>query len=226
MSRKLIINGQIHLYGIVGMPEEGGEGFTTTDVALALAEIGPGDVSVRLNSGGGIAFDGMTIYSQLAAHPGKITVAIDGVAASAASLLVMAGDVIEMREGAMMMIHDPSNFTFGTARDHFEVGAALNKLADNYAAVYAARSGKEPKAARDIMLATTWYNADEAVKEGFATAKVDAKSVAMARFDYEKYGAVPESMRGAILKAPPLAASLASATLAAARLRMLEAATL
>jgi ATP-dependent protease ClpP protease subunit len=226
MSRNLIINGQLHLNGVVGKSEEGGEGFTTTDVALALADLGPGDVTVRLNSGGGIAYDGMTIYSQLAAHPGKVTISIDGVAASAASLLAMAGDVIEMREGAMMMIHDPSNITFGTARDHEAAAAALNKLADNYAAVYAARAGKEVKPMRDIMLATTWLNADEAVAAGFATAKIEAKSVAMAKFDYTKYGAVPAAMLAATLKTPPLSAAIAVATLAAARLRLAEAATL
>jgi ATP-dependent protease ClpP protease subunit len=84
-------------------------------VAQALAENGEGDVKVRINSGGGIATEGMAIYSLLKAHPGKVAMAIDGVAASAASLIAMAGDVRTMRDGAMMMIHDPATITVGNA---------------------------------------------------------------------------------------------------------------
>lgn len=219
MLRDLIINGQIHLYGIVGA-SEGEEGFTTTDVAHALAEIGPGDVTARINSGGGIAYDGMTIYSQFASHPGKVTMIVDGVAASAGSLLAMAGDAIEMRDGAMMMIHDPAGLSFGPAKAHADAAAMLDKLADNYAAVYAARSGKEAAEVRKLMLATTWLTADEAVTAKFATAKIEAKSLPVAKFDYSRYPVVPEAVRSAMI-APPAPALDHSASRARMRMREL-----
>src|SRR3954466_4266420 len=99
MSKQLLVNGEILIYGDVGDPWGWGDGFTPTAVALALADHGAGDVTVRLNSGGGVATDGMAIYSLLKTHPGKVTVAIDCIAASAASLIAMAGDSIEMRQG-------------------------------------------------------------------------------------------------------------------------------
>lgn len=224
MARNLIINGKIHLYGYVGAEDDGGEGFTPSEVAQALAQFGPDDpISVHVNSGGGIAYAGMTIYSQFAAHNGEVTIFVDGVAASAASLLAMAGDKIVMRTGTTMMIHDPSGVTIGPAHEHAAAAAALNKLADNYAAVYAARSGKDVAKVRDIMLATTWLTADEAVSEGFATEKIEAKSLPMAKFDYEIYGAVPEPLRASIEKRPTVVKATA-ADLAAVRMRMAAAA--
>ena len=105
--KKLLLNGALMLYGDVGDPFGWGDGFSASDVAEALAEHGDGDITVRVNSGSGIANEGMAIYSLLKGHAGKVTIAVDGVAASAASLIAMAGSEIEMRDGAMMMIHDP-----------------------------------------------------------------------------------------------------------------------
>lgn len=190
----LVINGQIYLYGDVGDPWGWGDGFTGEQVAKALVDIGGGDVTVRINSGGGIATEGMAIYSLLKAHTGKVTVAIDGVAASAASLIAMAGDEIEMRTGAMMMIHDPSGYTRGPAKVHEDAAAFLHKLADNYAAVYALRSGMTAADVRKLMLATTWLTAAEAVEKKFATKQISEPASAMAAFDYRVYACAPEGL--------------------------------
>jgi ATP-dependent protease ClpP protease subunit len=190
----LVINEQMHLYGDVGDPWGWGDGFTAEQVAKALVELGSGDITVRMNSGGGIATEGMAIYSLLKAHAGKVTIAIDGVAASAASLIAMAGDEIEMRTGAMMMIHDPSGVTRGPAKVHEDAAAFLHKLADNYASVYAQRSGKTTSAVRKLMLATTWMTADEAVGEKFATRQITEQASAMAAFDYRIYAHAPGEM--------------------------------
>lgn len=192
--KSLLINSQIYLYGDVGDPWGWGDGFTPEDVAQALVAHGTGDVTVRINSGGGIATDGMAIYSLLKAHTGKVTIAIDGVAASAASLIAMAGDAREMRVGSMMMIHDPSGVTRGTAETHEQAAEFLHKLADNYAAVYAAACGMDAKEVRKLMLATTWLTADEAVEQKFATAKIQEPASAMAAFDYRVYANAPEGM--------------------------------
>ncbi|MBX9740508.1 MAG: ATP-dependent Clp protease proteolytic subunit [Beijerinckiaceae bacterium] len=188
----LLVDGQILLYGDVGDPFGWGDGFTPTDVIQALAEHGPGDVTVRINSGGGIAMDGMAIYSILKSHPGEVTVLIDGVAASAASLIAMGGARIQMRDGAVMMIHDAATITFGDAGRHEKNRDFLDKLSDNYAGVYAARSGLSREDARALMKAETWMTADEAIERGFASAKIDETALQSAAFDYRIYARAPK----------------------------------
>lgn len=194
MDKTLLVNGELHLYGDVGDPFGWGDGFTPSDVAMALAEHGAGDVKVRLNSGGGIATDGMAIHSLLKAHAGKVTIAIDGVAASAASLIAMAGASIEMRKGAVMMIHDPASITIGNADKHTQAVAKLNLLADNYAGVYAGRAGKKTDEARKLMKAETWLGADEAIAQGFADKTIDEPALEAAQFDYRIYARAPRSL--------------------------------
>jgi ATP-dependent protease ClpP protease subunit len=230
MDKSLLVGGSILLYGDVGVTWSD-EGFTASQVAEALAENGDGDVSVRLNSGGGIATDGMAIFSLLKAHPGKINIEIDGIAASAASLIAMAGDTRVMRQGAMMMIHDPATITVGNSDMHEKVRAALDKLANNYAGVYGRASGKSAEAARAIMKAESWYTADEAVKEGFATALIEDKAAAKAAFDYRIYMRAPAGLpvrprrepgaRAPLVEArDPGVIAVNAAAAAAARMRM------
>ena len=190
--RDLIVNGQIILYGDVGDPWGWGDGFTPSDVLAALTQLGNGPVTVRINSGGGIAMDGQAIYSVLKSHDGDVTVLIDGVAASAASLIAMAGKTISMREGALMMIHDAATITFGNAADHEKSTKFLDKISDNYAGVYAARAGITRDEARDLMKAETWLTADEAIEQGFADSKLDEAAKEVAAFDYRLYGRAPK----------------------------------
>ncbi len=210
MPKNLLVNGDLLLYGDVGDPWGWGDGFTPGDVAEALAEHGDGDLTARINSGGGIAFDGMAIHSLLKAHAGKVTVAIDGIAASAASLIAMAGSAIEMRDGAMMMIHDPSGITLGTEDTHRKAADKLGKIAENYASVYAKRSRKEQPAVRAIMKAETWLGVDEAIAQGFATKKIDEPALEKASFDYRIYAKAPRSLPVRMRNLPQPAALAAS----------------
>jgi ATP-dependent protease ClpP protease subunit len=203
MDKTLFSNGKIMLFGDVG-DTWSGDCFTPGDVARALADNGDGDATVHLNSGGGIATDGMAIFSLFKAHPGKVNIVIDGVAASAASLIAMAGDTRTMRNGAMMMIHDPATITVGNVAAHEKNIATLDKLAANYAGVYGRASGKTPEAARTIMKAETWLTADEAVAQGFATAIAEEKAATASAFDYRIYMRAPSGlpMRAARTSAP------------------------
>jgi len=207
-TKSLLNNGEILLYGNVGETWFG-EGFTPEQVAAALAELGPGPVTVRINSGGGGAFDGVAIYSLLKAHAGDVTIAIDGIAASAASLIAMSGDQIGMRRGAMMMIHDAAGVTFGDASAHEKSAETLNKLSEQYAGVYAVRSGKDQAAVRALMRAETWLSADEAVDEGFATNVLDDAAAAVARFDYSLYARAPVDLPRVHAASLPTAAAAA-----------------
>lgn len=178
------------------------DGFTSGEVIAALAQVGDGnDVTIRLNSGGGIATEGSAIHAALVRHKGKKTIVVEGVAASAASLIAMAGDEVEMALGSVMMIHDPSGVTIGTAADHEVTLRALNAMAGTFAGVYAAKSGKTEAQARADMKAETWLTPDEAVAQGYANRvgpePANDNSVedpAITAFDYRIYAHAPKRL--------------------------------
>ena len=117
-------NFALHLENTVG------EDFTAASIRTQLAETNGAPVTIHINSGGGFATEGLAIFHALKDHPGRVTVVIDALAASAASLIAMAGDEIVMRQGALIMIHDPSGMTIGTTADHQQTaGAMLNTSA-------------------------------------------------------------------------------------------------
>lgn len=188
----VLINGEIVLTGTVGQ-DIFGDGFTFADVLLALAQV-KGDVRVRLNSGGGIATEGVAIYNALSQHKGKITIAIEGLAASAASIIAMAGDDIVMGRGALMMIHDPLVFAAGNADDMEKIADMLNTMGDAMADIYADRTGRTPEEIRAEMREEIWMTADEAVAKGYADRVMDYQPIAFAAFDYRAYTKTPEAI--------------------------------
>lgn len=191
---------EIVLYGTIGTDFWSDDYFTASDVAAMLRGMS-GDLTVRLNSPGGIAWEGQAIYSLLRSYPGKVHVIIDGVAMSAASLIAMAGDRITMPLGAVMLIHDPAQLFAewrGTADDHRQLADYLDKLGDAYADVYADRAGITREAAREIMRSETVYAGAEAVAAGFATDTDDTtQAAAAAAFDYRIYAHAPAGLREA-----------------------------
>lgn len=157
---------EITLSGVVGID------FDAETVSDALALLS-GPVRIRLNSGGGIAFDGTAIHSVLSEYRGHKTIIVQGIAASAASVIMMAGDRIEMCAGSVLMIHDPSQDTTsyrGTSGEHRRVADSLDKISDAVAQIYAQRSGKPMSEIRQIMAAESWFTPEEAVAAGFADA--------------------------------------------------------
>lgn len=149
-------------------------GICAQDVVDALAGV-KGDLHVRINSPGGDVFDGVAIYNALADHDGNVMVTVDGLAASAASFIAMAGDTIRMNRGTQMMIHDASGLCIGNAAEMSEMAGLLNKVSDTIAGIYADRTGVDAADWRERMLAETWYNADEAVTAGLATEMAPSK---------------------------------------------------
>ena len=191
---------EVVLYGTVGESLWGEDYFTARDVRSQI-EGKSGPITVRLNSGGGIATEGQAIYTTLKDYPGEVEVVVDGVAASAASLIAMAGDRIVMRRGSWMLVHDPASlFTIGrgTAQDHATMAGFLDKIGDAYAEVYAYRTGKGEDEARAIMRAETVYKGAEAVDAGFADVfEGDQEAAAAASFDYRLYAHAPSDLRKA-----------------------------
>jgi len=191
------VNGQeVHLLGTVGA-DWFDDGFTHAQLVAALARM-DGDITVRLNSGGGIAAEGAAIHAALVSYEGDVAIVVEGIAASAASLIAMAGDTITMADGAVLMIHDPLNITIGNSADHAKTIEELEAYAVAYARIYASRSGKTPAEAREIMKAETWYDGEAAVAAGFADhagKKTATKSSAKAAaFDYRAYSNAPRRL--------------------------------
>jgi ATP-dependent protease ClpP protease subunit len=187
---------EIALYGTVGESFWGEQAFSATQVRDSLAAAS-GDVTVRINSGGGIATEGQAIYNLLKQHPGQVHVVIDGIAASAASLIAMAGDTITMLDGALLMIHDPAQPWIegrGTEDDHLRAARALRVMSNAYAAVYARRSGLSLEDARQIMRDETYLEGTDAVAMGFATATPDEPAQAVAAFHYAAYAHAPKHL--------------------------------
>lgn len=149
--------------------------FSARMVREALAEFS-GDVAVRVNSGGGDPFEGEAIRVALAAHTGQVTAIVGGVAASAASLLIMGAHRIEISEGSFIMIHDPSTRLFGGADDLRQEADRLDTLAATYAQVYASRSGQPSETVAQMMAVETWLGGADAVSRGFADGLAGAES--------------------------------------------------
>lgn len=135
-----------------------------------------GAVTVRINSPGGDVFAGLAIYNALNEHEGEVTVKVDGLAASAASFIAMAGDKIIMLPGSLMMVHNSSTISFGNAEDMQQTIEQLKAADESMVSIYAARTGQTEERIRELLAAETWMNADEAVELGFATEAVPAKT--------------------------------------------------
>ncbi len=153
--------------------EIGWFGISSKEFMTEIAAIDTGTITLHLNSPGGEVFDGMAIYASLRQHPAKVHVKIDSLAASIASVIAMAGDVIEIAPSAMMMVHDGLGLAVGNANDHREMADLLDKVSDNIASVYAARTGGTPEEWRSTMIDERWFTAEEAVEAGLADSILD-----------------------------------------------------
>ena len=127
-----------------------------------------GDVTIWINSPGGNVFAAAEIYTMLKDYAGKVTVKVASLAASAASVVAMAGDTVQMSPTALLMLHDPSTVAMGNARDMEKAIAALNEVKEAIVNAYAAKSGLRRGRIADLMSEETWLNAKKAVELGFA----------------------------------------------------------
>lgn len=161
---------------------------------------GLGDVktiNLRLNSLGGDVFEGVTIYNALKDHPATVNVVVDGIAASIASVIAMAGDTIQMQPTASLMIHNAHCVALGDCNSLRETADVLEMINAQMRKAYA-RSGMADDAIRAVMDAETWYDADAAVATGWADGLVQKplKMAASLRgFDVKAFEKAPESLK-------------------------------
>ncbi|WP_175656520.1 head maturation protease, ClpP-related [Burkholderia ambifaria] len=166
---------EIRIYGDIGFWGTDAELFVTKlDEVAATAT----SIVVAINSMGGDVFDAFAIYNALRRHTGKVTGRVDGVAASAASLILMACDRIEMPSNARLMIHNPYTVAAGEAGDLRKLADLLESMSDSMLAAYVERSGRTEDEVRAIMDAETWLTAAQAKEQGFCDAVVDPIRIA------------------------------------------------
>lgn len=157
---------EILIYDEIGYGGWFYEGVTANSLVQKLADITSDRIRVRINSPGGDVFEGIAILNALRAHPAHITTIVDGLAASAASFIAMAGDEIVIARNAEVMIHDPSAVCIGNAADMRDMVDQLDRIGDNIASMYADRAGGTVEQWREAMLAETWYSDEEALAAG------------------------------------------------------------
>lgn len=125
-------------------------------------------IAVHVNSPGGFVWDAVAMYEALKSHPARVVAHVDGLAASAASFLVQAGDERVMAMGSRLMIHDAQGVAIGSPAEIQETVDLLNSVSDDIAGIYAERAGGKPAGWRKAMSATTRYSAQQAVDAGLA----------------------------------------------------------
>jgi len=155
------------------------DSLSAKDVSKALKDMSSDvtEIVVRINSPGGDVFDGLTIYNRLVQHPAKVTVYIDGLAASIASIIALAGDEVIMGEGALFMIHKPMSGTHGNAVELMELVDRLDMVEDQLIAVYRKKTGMSASELRDMLAKTTWLEAEEALSFGFVDRTMELNEV-------------------------------------------------
>lgn len=166
----------ISIYDSIGENWEG-TGVTAKRISAALRSIGDKDVVVNVNSPGGDFFEGVAIYNLLREHAGKVTVRVLGVAASAASVIAMAGDEILMGDGSFLMIHNAWAVAVGNRHDMRDTAAVLEPFDAAMAALYAQQTGMTIKEAEALMDQETWIGAQKAVDDGFATGLLPSSEI-------------------------------------------------
>lgn len=154
-----------------------GEGVTARRISAALRSIGERDVVVNINSPGGDFFEGLAIYNLLREHKGEVTVKVLGIAASAASVIAMAGDRLEVPRAGFLMIHNTWVMAMGDRHDLREFADLLEPFDNAAAGIYSARSGLDEKTIGKMMDKETWIGGADAVEKGLADALLPSDEV-------------------------------------------------
>lgn len=161
------------IYGVIGESWWNDKYTSASDVDNALNEANGKDVLIRLNSPGGSAFDGISIYNRLVAYKeeygAKIKVQVDGYACSAASVFPLAADEVVMGLGSMYMIHEASSAVWGTKSEFRANADLLEKLEEGIIDIYQTKANVSRDEIREKVNAETWFSAREALEIGFAT---------------------------------------------------------
>lgn len=164
---------ELLIYGPIG----GWDGIGAADVAAVLRDAGPGPINVRINSPGGDVFQGTAIYNMLMRHPGTVETFNDGIAASAASVILMAGATVHTAKNAMTMIHDGMTGPYGNAKTIRRAADLLDQISDVIAEIYADRAGEDAAHWRALMTVNeedgSWFTGAQAYDMGLVDSVIE-----------------------------------------------------
>ena len=174
----------IYIYEQIGADWWSGEGVTAKAFVKDLKALGNADINLHINSGGGSVFDASAIYTALKAHSGKVTSYIDGIAASAASFVALAGDTVVMADNALFMIHNPFGGATGDAKAMRDMADLLDKVRDTMVGIYMSKTNLTEAELLSALDSETWYSALEARAAGFVDV-ITNEQLAAAKFSLE-----------------------------------------
>ena len=154
------------------------EDTSAVDFREKLKELGDvNTINLSINSPGGSVFDGIAIYNMLKQHKATVNITVQGLAASIASVIAMAGDTLTMNTGSMLMIHRPFTLAMGNASALRDMADTLDHVAESSVDIYNEKTGIDKDTIREVMTAETWLTADEAVEAGWADEKANTPMI-------------------------------------------------
>lgn len=186
VTNKSATKAEIIIYAPIGEANPWSDSVSAKQFSEALKGIDPtvNEITVRINSPGGDVFEGITIYNRLKQHKAKVVVHIDGLAASIASIIALAGDEIIMGEGALFMIHLPWTFAMG---NRMELDNTVNRLMDveeQLISIYSKKTGMDRTEIKAMLEAETWLDAAQAIEKGFVDSMAkDSLAIAASAFE-------------------------------------------
>lgn len=179
---------EIIIYDVIGWPYN-----DAFDLVRSLGSIKAKNITVRINSPGGDVFDGVAIFNALKDHDARVTTKIEGLAASMASIVALAGDEVQAHKNAMYMIHDPWVLAAGNQYDLREIADILGKIGVNMLDIYYDKSNIGKRELKAMMKEETWFTAAEAKDRGLVDTVLDS-GAAKARFDLSIFSNVPNEL--------------------------------
>jgi ATP-dependent Clp endopeptidase proteolytic subunit ClpP len=169
-------------------------GITARQFVSDLNSVKSKNIKLRINSPGGAVWDGTAIYNAIKEHPAHVETHIEGIAASMASVIALAGDEVHMAENAYYMIHNPQLISMGEASDLRHDADLLDKITSNMVTTYAEASGNTKHQIKQWMNDETWFTAREAKDAGFVD-ELESEKDATAEFDLSVFSHVPERFK-------------------------------
>ena len=183
----------IRIFGEIGWD------VTSADFIRDLDAVGTnGDIEIHINSVGGSVYEGLPIFNRLKQHDGEIVVVVEGLAASMASVIAMAGTTIRAFPASQIMIHEPKAFTSGDHKDHARRSDQLAQMRDILIDIYTARTGQDRAVIDEWVAAETWFKADVALENGFVDELIEDEPADIAAclrgFDLSAYKRAPAEL--------------------------------
>jgi ATP-dependent Clp endopeptidase proteolytic subunit ClpP len=209
---------EVFIYGDIGESWYG-DSISASNFVRDINALQVEQMTIRINSYGGSVVDGIAIHNAIKRHKASVTVAIDGLAASIASLIAMAGDQVEMAENAMLMVHAPWGGVSGNAAEMRAYADMLDAWSQSMSTSYASKTGKTAEEMLALLTdgADHWYTAADALAEGFVDAVISASpesASAMASFDLTRFPGVPAAVQARRIHAAAAAIPVAQSTFA------------